>query len=350
MLQVTHVIREQFGNVLLVYMYDESGSPIGMQCRAKNSAEGVFDTYYFEKNLQGDIIAVYDASGTKLISYTYDAWGVHTVTNHVQNVGAAQYNPFRYRGYYYDADLGLYYLNSRYYDPNTGRFINADAYVSTGQGILGFNPFAYCRNEPVSREDSLGTSDICVTNINEDDNPFNDLGGYFYGCGGGASAYYGYDSSAYGSYLIKSATANYDADLGGYYSGGGSSYNIGNYIIPGAVTVTDDMATNTSKSKMVRNPDGRKGGKAHQSKIQDLASPYLNNPNYVVKYEAYIQTAGGYKPYRYADIAITNHQTGEVSYINVGIQLKSGIPCARERYAIWDIESTGRKITFVPYN
>ena len=79
MLDGTRIVSEQFGDVLLVYMYDESGSPIGMQCRAKNSAEGVFDTYYFEKNIQGDIIAIYNASGTKLISYTYEAWGNCTI-------------------------------------------------------------------------------------------------------------------------------------------------------------------------------------------------------------------------------------------------------------------------------
>ena len=62
----------------------------------------------------------------------------------------ASKNQFRYRSYYYDYDLGLYYLNSRYYDSNTGRFINADGYVSTGQGIIGNNMFAYCGNNPIN--------------------------------------------------------------------------------------------------------------------------------------------------------------------------------------------------------
>ena len=79
-------------------------------------------------NIQGDIVAVYSGTGTKLVSYTYDAWGNHTVTYH--NGGestVAVNNPFRYRGYYYDADLELYYLNSRYYDSKIGRFISSDA-------------------------------------------------------------------------------------------------------------------------------------------------------------------------------------------------------------------------------
>ncbi len=65
-------------------------------------------------------------------------------------------NPFRYRGYYWDTGSGFYYLNSRYYDPATGRFINADVYISTGKGILGHNMYAYCRNNPVMRYDSGG--------------------------------------------------------------------------------------------------------------------------------------------------------------------------------------------------
>ena len=66
-------------------------------------------------------------------------------------------NPYLYRGYRYDRETGLYYLNSRYYDPETGRFLNADVFVSTGQGVLGNNMFAYCLNNPVNRIDDSGT-------------------------------------------------------------------------------------------------------------------------------------------------------------------------------------------------
>lgn len=68
----------------------------------------------------------------------------------------AELNPLRYRGYVYDQETGFYYLNSRYYDPAVGRFINADNYPSTGQGLSGNNMFAYCGNNPVSREDDGG--------------------------------------------------------------------------------------------------------------------------------------------------------------------------------------------------
>ena len=127
-----------------------------MQYRNESYAEGVFDTFWFEKNLQGDVVAIYNNAGVKLASYIYDAWGNFTVT--YTNGGAttaAQYNPFTYRSYYYDDDLGLYYLNSRYYDSHTGRFINADGQLN--DSLLGYNLFAYCGNNPVMYTDPEGT-------------------------------------------------------------------------------------------------------------------------------------------------------------------------------------------------
>ena len=106
--------------------------------------------------------------GTKLISYTYDAWGNFTTTYHNGCTSShhANLNPFRYRGYYYDADTGLYYLQSRYYDPTVGRFLNADVYISTGQGLLDYNMFAYCGNNPVTGYDPTGCWDWGIfTNI-----------------------------------------------------------------------------------------------------------------------------------------------------------------------------------------
>ena len=157
----SQILTEQWGNIFIVYLYDESGSPIGMQYRTNSMAEGTFYTYLFEKNLQGDIIAVYNQSGTKLISYYYDAWGNFVKTTHNlsgTNVGA-QYNPFLYRGYYYDTELGFYYLQSRYYDPAVGRFINADGITTiaaTPNGLYDKNLYSYCDNNPVMRKDDGG--------------------------------------------------------------------------------------------------------------------------------------------------------------------------------------------------
>ena len=154
----SQIVSESWGDKLLVYLYDASGAPIGMMYRTTNYAVGDFDVFWYEKNLQGDIVAVYNETGTKVAAYTYiDAWGNHSVsyTNGGNSTGAI-YNPFRYRGYYYDADLGMYYLQSRYYDSKICRFINADGYASTGQGLTGNNMFAYCGNNPVNRVDPTG--------------------------------------------------------------------------------------------------------------------------------------------------------------------------------------------------
>ena len=148
----SQVYKATTGSDLVMYFYDQSGAPVSF--RAKSG--GTYASYYYVKNLQGDIVAITNSSGVKVVEYTYDAWGktLSTTGSLASTVGAS--NPYRYRGYWYDTETGLYYLQSRYYDPQTGRFINADIMVSTGQGTLGSNMFAYCENDPVSRKDDNG--------------------------------------------------------------------------------------------------------------------------------------------------------------------------------------------------
>ena len=136
----------------------DAGSVIGMQYREADYAADEWDIYWYEKNLQGDIVAVYNEAGVKLLTYTYNAWGEITNTTYLNGSRTTNVteNPFRYRGYYYDKDLGMYYLQTRYYDAELCRFISADGYVSTGQGLIGYNMYAYCGNNPVNREDCTG--------------------------------------------------------------------------------------------------------------------------------------------------------------------------------------------------
>ena len=103
------------------------------------------------------MIGLVNGSGAVVAEYAYDAWGniLSISGSGAGTVGAA--NPIRYRGYVYDTETGLYLTGTRYYDPEIGRFINADGYVSTGQGVLGNNMFAYCGNNPVNRADPTGT-------------------------------------------------------------------------------------------------------------------------------------------------------------------------------------------------
>jgi RHS repeat-associated protein len=89
--------------------------------------------------------------------YVYDAWGNHVIVKNDDNIGSI--NPFRYRGYYFDIETGLYYLKARYYDPETGRFINADdigVFDETRNDINGLNLYAYCANNPVMLHDPTG--------------------------------------------------------------------------------------------------------------------------------------------------------------------------------------------------
>ena len=88
----------------------------------------------------------------------FDSWGklLSTSGSLAETFGAEQ--PFRYRGYVYDEETGWYYLQSRYYNPEVGRFISADVYLSTGQGVLGHNAYAYCGNNPMNNSDPSGYS------------------------------------------------------------------------------------------------------------------------------------------------------------------------------------------------
>ena len=101
-------------------------------------------------------MGIFDSTGAKVVEYTYSAWGELLSMTGTQAATVGNANPIRYRGYYYDQETGYYYLQSRYYDPETQRFLNADGYVSTGQGILSQNMFAYCENNPVNRIDPNG--------------------------------------------------------------------------------------------------------------------------------------------------------------------------------------------------
>ena len=130
------------------FHYDGSGNVYGMEY------DGAF--YTFRRNLQGDIVAVLDANGTAVASYTYNVWGklLNVTGTMAETVGRE--NPFRYRGYYYDDETGFYYVSSRYYDPEIGRFINADTITDGGAGVLGNNLFMYAANNPVNNSDPSG--------------------------------------------------------------------------------------------------------------------------------------------------------------------------------------------------
>ena len=151
------VMRQAWGdNNALEFVYDDSSQPFAVIYKHGSAAE----LYYYLVNAQGDVAAILDSSGTMVASYNYDAWGSCTVYNS-SDAAIGDLNPLRYRGYYYDAETGFYYLQSRYYDPAICRFINADGLFT--DGFIGANLFAYCANNPVNTTDPTGNFAITAT-------------------------------------------------------------------------------------------------------------------------------------------------------------------------------------------
>ena len=146
------VTRQTGGNATIDFVYDESNQPLAMKYNGK--------VYYYVLNAQGDVVRIVDGSRNVVASYSYDPWGkLLSSSGTLANV-----NPLRYRGYYYDSETGFYYLQSRYYDPAIGRFINADSYASTdATGLLSTNMFAYCENDPVNKSDPSGEAFSLIT-------------------------------------------------------------------------------------------------------------------------------------------------------------------------------------------
>ena len=143
------------GGNYLKFLYSADGELIGFM---KNNTP-----YYYIKNQQGDILYIYDNTGSLMSEYRYDAWGKCTVlkadgTVDTTSTSIGNMNPIRYRGYYYDVETGFYYVSSRYYDPVIGRWINADDidYLGADGSPLSYNLFAYCMNNPVNRFDVNG--------------------------------------------------------------------------------------------------------------------------------------------------------------------------------------------------
>lgn len=149
----TDIIYEKKGNNIIYYFYDFTG----IAGLIYNN-----DVYYFVKNSQNDIIGILDSNGTQVVSYSYDSWGKVLSVNDSQGqpitdlTNIAYINPFRYRGYYYDIETKLYYLNTRYYNPEFGRFISADGIIAFDDVSISTNLYTYVSNNPIMFSDPMG--------------------------------------------------------------------------------------------------------------------------------------------------------------------------------------------------
>ena len=150
------VMRQTWGNKSLEFVYDDGSQPFAMIYKHGSETE----LYYYLVNAQGDVSAILDSGGKIAASYDYDAWGNCTVYDS-SDAAIGDLNPLRYRGYYYDAETGFYYLQSRYYDFANCRFINADGLFA--DSFIGTNLFAYCVNDPVNTVDPTGNFAITAT-------------------------------------------------------------------------------------------------------------------------------------------------------------------------------------------
>ena len=140
------LLSESRNGAIIRYIYGASGM-LGFVYKNSN--------YYFVRNLQGDVTRIVDANNQIVAQYVYDAWGNCTIVSETNGIGTL--NAIRYRGYYFDSETGLYYLQTRYYDPEIGRFISPDSTKYLDPETLGgLNLYAYCNNNPVMYADPSG--------------------------------------------------------------------------------------------------------------------------------------------------------------------------------------------------
>ena len=245
---------------------------------------------YYHFNAHGDVVVLTNASGTKTKSYSYNAFGVE------YNEATLDDNSFRYCGEYYDKETQTIYLRARYYNPALGRFTQQDGWeYANPNDPLSLNLYTYCRNNPIIFIDSNGHMWQVVPALDPRTRLY---------CGGNGNsdgrsyAAAAYESSAYNTYRIKSTTALYDAQLGGYHANNLSSgiTNPSAYIVPDAQTVTDDMAVPPKKSfDSVGNL--LKHFEKHNPQFENMyssATEYLEDANYVINNGQYVPELNGY--------------------------------------------------------
>ncbi|QLY40548.1 RHS repeat-associated core domain-containing protein [Hujiaoplasma nucleasis] len=222
------VLLEKTGSNTIRYTYDIDGTLISFN---HNGTE-----YYYVTNIFGDITHIIDSAGSLMVEYQYDAYG-NTIYEYDSGLGLSEINPYRYRGFRYDNDIGLYYLQSRYYNPETGRFINADGIVQSSDTILGLNMYSYAENNPVMNMDPTGYN--CVyQDVDGDGDFFDQDGGPCGGRGMGTSQHL--ISGGASASVNDVYSTGYNSGMGNMISSHGptSHWMIGN-IVHGSVSQTN---------------------------------------------------------------------------------------------------------------
>lgn len=142
------IIFESRAGTMLYYIYNLEGELLGLTLNN--------NTYYYHKNILGDIVGIIDTNYNEIVTYEYDSWGNITKMVDNSNINLGTMNPFRYRAYYYDTETDLYYLNSRYYSPKLGRFLSVDENIGAKEKVLSYNNYQYAFNNPITLVDEDG--------------------------------------------------------------------------------------------------------------------------------------------------------------------------------------------------
>lgn len=150
--RIVYETNQEYG---IYYTYDDTGQIVSFNYDDDISTSGDGDEYFYIRNYQGDVIAITDSNGDIEVEYTYDAWGNIVFVSDTSGISLAQINPIRYRGYYFDEQMGWYYLQSRYYNPESCRFINNDVFFGEIDSANN-NLFAYTDNNPINYTDESG--------------------------------------------------------------------------------------------------------------------------------------------------------------------------------------------------
>ena len=233
--------------------------------------------------------------------------------------------------------------------------------------MTGMNLFAYCGNNPVNRVDPTGeawwhwaiaavvvvacaaavvvTAGGAAPALMAVASVANGVAAATTASTIAAGAFIGSSMALGGAALVAASNSKSVSDFNAQGNWGTVASTAGGALLGGADGYSMSKSQNSSPGKSVPNPNGKKGGAAHQAEIAKQTAKFEPAQ---VKFEVKINTPGGAKPYRYADFSVT--QNGQTWFGNVGRQLQSGLPCARERAAISDIQGAGGTIYFFPYN
>ena len=152
-------VRTSAQNYTIKYYYDSNSEVIGFNYNNND--------YFYLKDVQGNVSKIIDTSGNIMVEYYYSCYGYNIKTIDNSNISLSTINPYRYRSYYQDNETGWYYLNSRYYDSDTCRFISMDdiSYLGASNTINSYNLFTYCENNPVMYVDYEGNLSKCIFKV-----------------------------------------------------------------------------------------------------------------------------------------------------------------------------------------